>query len=193
MPRVRLQVWHRDPDLRCANPRRPGRVYVFPTLRLMARVLLGPDPTRGRADTRLAPDAIIDSGSPFSIIQSGTWELYRRLGLLELLPPPVDAEGLTIAGGSVGFQAGRMPVGVLDADASPGDRRRRLRAVPVLFLLPARPIPSLPHAILIGLHESILDGRWLIREPVAPVAGPENRYDTGLRYGQRWWLQDEPP
>lgn len=193
MPRVRLQVWDHGPGLHFTDPRHPRRQRAAPSLRLTARLLLGPDPAGTRFDQRANVSAVIDTGSPFSVLQAGTWESYQRRGLLELLPLTPNAPGFTVAGSSVRFRLGRMWVGVLHADSIPADRRRRLPAVPVLFLLPARPIANLPHAILIGLHESILDGRWLIREPVNPVAGPETRYDIGPRYGQQWWLQDQAP
>jgi hypothetical protein len=158
----------------------------------MVTLALGADPTPpSRSETRAVVNALIDTGAAHSALIAGIWESYEQRGLLQRLALAPDTPPLQLAGRSFPYQLGRMWVGVVDPESpSPS---RSLSAVPVIFQLLSRGSESLPFPVLIGMYDSILDRRWLLRTPDAPRSGPENRYDVGSRFGQEWWLQDEPP
>lgn len=186
MPRVRLRLFHHGRSLEYSTP----APQTSPFLRLMADLLLGTDPSPGELDSRRLVSAALDTGSPFSLIDHGTWESFEQAGLLDIVDSTATRPPLTIAGmRSLPYRLGVMPVAVVERRQQ---LMRSLPAVPVLFQLLDRPA-GLPFPVILGLHRGILDGRWLTRQPVSPIAVAENRHDYGPVCGEQWWLQDEPP
>jgi len=160
----------------------------------MTTVLVGPDTVAGVLDARSGFSALIDTGNPFNVIDGGHWNIFDRQGLIQYLPLAPSSPTLSIAGNrSVPYRLGRIWMGVVDsASGVVRSTQSKLPAVGVVCQLLGRNV-GLPHPIILGLSEGILDNRWLIREPITPVAGSENRYDIGPRLGQQWWLQDIRP
>src|SRR5438105_3002068 len=109
VPRIRLRVWQHGHALQYSAPRRSGQRFVSPSLRLMAKLALGPDPPRRqRVENRIVVNALIDTGASHSALISGTWESYERLGLLERLTLAPNTPPLQLAGGIFRYELGRM-------------------------------------------------------------------------------------
>ena len=187
MPIVRLRVWDHSVGLTHTSPTRPRVSRTTASLRLMARVLVGADPVTPD-DPRRAVYALLDTGSPFNVVERSLWDLWDRRGLVERLRPVGTLPTLAIGGArTVPYHLGRIWLGVSDEAT-----RVRLPAVGVLFQLLDR-TAALPHPVILGMHDGVLDGRWLRRVPSPPRRSPHEGYDAGSYYGQEWFLQDEPP
>jgi hypothetical protein len=188
--RVRLRIWQDIEKLEYGNAG-SSEIQTLPSLRLIATLLLGPEPPRTALETRQVVTALLDTGSPYNVIDGGVWEWFERRGWIERLTIRKGLPRFQIGGNrSIAYHLGKLPVGVIDPEAR---TRRGLLPTTSITVLMLRQAAKLPFPIVLGMHAGILDGRWLIRTPVVPTTGPKNRYDAGSFHGQQWWLQDEPP
>lgn len=189
MPVVRLRVWDQGGNLSYTLPGRRRDTLTSPSLRLMSRVLVGASPTAPQ-DSLRPVTALLDTGSPFNIIDQPTWQLWTRVtpDLFEPLPPVGTLPRFSVAGGrNLPYHLGRTWVRVRDETTG-----HQLPPVGVVFQLLDR-TAALPHPVILGMHDGVLDGRWLRRVPCPVGHLPHEVYDAGGYFGQEWFLQDEPP
>ena len=193
MPRVRLFLQEREPVVPCdyLGPDRTGRaVRRHPLLRLTASVMILPPP--GRTGPRRVGTGLIDTGAWVSLVRPDAWEDYAAAGLLEFLTLPGGTETYSTAVGGVESKCrlGRLWVRVFGP--APSGRVESLPPVPVLAqLLTNTRLNServMPFPLVLGLHGGVLDGRRLVREPVAPIPTGHGS-DAGPTYGQDWFLE----
>jgi hypothetical protein len=151
------------------DPAAPEATRRIPGLRLLARVLFGPD-------TRPWVEAIIDTGAAISVIPHRFWSRLPPGECVRLLPAGLPAGDThrrsNILGRPYTYQFGRLHVAVIDTEG------RRLRAVPVVGQLVEEPDHPLDRPIM-GLSESVLTGRTLRRN-----------YSARFPFEQEWWLQE---
>ena len=164
----------------------------IPALRLKTTVLIGPDPRPSEIVGRSDVDVIIDTGAPLSIFPFKVWSTWSigTIDWLELcerttpftqsggslpIDPPVHFETrrLDLANGTHLYWLGRVWLGVID------HHLRRLPAVPVTCWFVADKSNDHSHSLL-GLHQSILEGRRLLRTPDGDVA---------TQFQQQWFLE----
>lgn len=158
MPRLYLRNYNAA-HFEFFDSRPPHRRQRTPSLRLVARILIGPDPPGRAGDSRERFDAIVDTGAPLSMFPHAFWSLfpsdaYERLNPANVPSGQTFPTGLLI-GGRYEYEFGRVWVGVIDDDG------RRLPALPVVAQL-MRPGHTLGRPI-IGMSESVLTGRTLTR------------------------------
>src|SRR5262245_47057030 len=133
---------------------------------------------------------MIDTGAWISSIRPDMWQTLDQLGFIEHLPVPdaTPAQTTSVGGHSSDYRLGRLQIGLVD----PSPRGiASLPPVPViaqLLLNPRIHQRSMPIPILLGLHQGVLDGRRLVREPVEPRPA-SFRSDAGCEYGQEWYLE----
>lgn len=123
--------------------------------------------------TRYAWEAICDSGAPVTVIPHFHWRHFARdIEWLTLARPDPSSwlENITgRTGGSSVCRAGRVEMAAFDLE----NPRGYLAPVPVIALFEQQPSPD--NRILIGLHASILQGRWQTTDVDGQEAWLEDR------------------
>jgi hypothetical protein len=179
-----------------------GQRQFLRRLRLLTQILIGLDPDETNSDSsptydpatdrRLAFEAIIDTGAPFTVFPRHLWQFFEPMIVRLKLDPDELAErpegqrtpmGL-LSGRHYPYFLGWVWVGAFD------DWGRRMPAVPVLAQFREdQPLPTEPQPpLLLGFWGGILDGRRLEREVCLDRRDPDPPHlET---FGQRWWLRD---
>jgi hypothetical protein len=191
VPRLYVErIQGMDDDNRAArayiDPGRSG-VQFWDALRVTTRLLVGPDQMPHR-DRRQTVWAIIDTGAPLTLFPEQVWTQFPR-SMIEFLSVPADTASvsLSVAGGRCPYRLGWIWLGVIDNER------------PAAWL-PARRVLAqfaaddgrLRRNALVGLSESVLTGRRLIRETTLEVDEPDPVLPDRRRptFGQVWRLMD---
>ena len=159
MPRLDVRS-PREARFAYFDSRPPHSVLYTPSLRIMASLLIGPDPVGKAPDTRPPVLAILDTGAAISIFPHSVWGDFPR-GVYEILNPAELPAGRVHPRGQLlaqeyTYDFARLSVAVADGAG------RRLRSVPVIAQFMHEGY-RLSHP-LVGLSESVLSNRVLRRQ-----------------------------
>lgn len=186
MPRIRLRVEER-PQLHPCRIATPAGDVLIPQLRLFAGVRFRPP---GRPPLEI--DALVDTGSPLTLIDPGLWRSLNYFGLTEPVPfaGGVTALPLTAAASSGTYTLARLRGAVFGP--APNGSEAELPVTMLAQLYSQSNVHTQRYPFIIGLHAGALDGLRLCREPLpsapgaAPAPVPE---DCGPHFGQEWFLE----
>jgi hypothetical protein len=94
------------------DSRPPHHRLRTPSLRLVARILIGPEPLHRQRDDRERIEAVIDTGAPISVFPHAVWSLFPSTAYERLNPANVPA-GQTfptgvVIGGRYEYEFGRV-------------------------------------------------------------------------------------
>jgi hypothetical protein len=175
-----------DFEFRYQHPNEPpGQFQALPGYRLYIQLVLAPraaDPKwrpNLAADQPRRMDAVVDTGTPFTLIPFEFWKPFEAD--ITPLPQPLGENSLIVGGGSVAGTLGR-------ADFAATDQTGRWiapRPTVALFLNePATPAESASalRVPLLGLHSHLLTKRRRLRH-VGDV-------EEDGRTLPEWWLED---
>jgi hypothetical protein len=166
------------------EPQRSG-IQFWEALRLRIGLLIGPDRIGSR---RQEVDAILDTGAPLTLFASEVWSSFPP-NLIEFLDVPPDYPPRTLSAGGIrcSYRLGWIWLGVIDNE-------RPAATLPARRILAqfADDSGRLRRNALVGLSESVLTGRRLIRDTTLEVDEPDPIIPHRRRptFGQVWRLME---
>jgi hypothetical protein len=186
VPRIRLRVEER-PQLHPCLIATPAGDMLVPHLRLFAQVRFRPP---GRPPLEI--DALVDTGSPLTLLDPSLWRFLNLCGLLTPVPfaGGVAALPLTAAASSGTYTLARLSGAVFGP--APNGSEAGLPISILAQLFSHSNVHTRTYPFIIGLHAGALDGLRLCREPLptapgaAPAPVPE---DYGEWFAQEWFLE----